>query len=137
MDFLHDLDTFKLKNRINFKKEMTYGNLFQETDIITVSELPLDFPNHQLATATLEKLRKANIRMFRVIDVFKNFVDNTNYSSELEPGFREKLMANLFGLFAKYSEHQRTIKQVFKMLAKIKELRANVRMGQVPQAFAP
>lgn len=122
VDFLKDLSLFGLKSRVNFNREMTYGNIFQSSDLVSITEFPCDIANAEFKKNSLSKLRKLNIRFCRIVDSLKTFLDNANYSQELEPVFREKIMSYLMSLFNKYSEHQRIAKSIFSFASKINEM---------------
>ena len=121
-DFVKDLSRFNLKSRINMGKEMTYGNIFQEAPFITAQN-PVSFISKNESRSKLEeKIFKMNVRTSRIIDGMKQYFENTEYSKELEPVFREKLIAYLFSLFERLAEHTKITQSILRFSQKIDDV---------------
>ena len=119
IDFMSDLKSFGLKSRITYQSHQVYLRIFQEYQVVKLTDRPSPIRNSPLNDDLNDKTKKMNLRFSRIVDCLKNINENQNHNDDLTPENREKVISFMFGLYFILSEHERQFIKISDVIEEI------------------
>lgn len=118
-DFLGEVQNFRLKSRFNYQNSTVAQKVFEKMAFCELKKIPQQILNSKLSDDINSKAKKINLRLCKIVDCLKNYVENQQYSQDIAPDLREKLISFGFCLYFKLCEHNRQFSLISGLIEQI------------------